>query len=48
VDEDISSHHPLHMYGGQMPVLYGCTYLLSWGWQFMVKQLNMKKTNILC
>jgi hypothetical protein len=25
-DEDISSHHPLRMYGGQTPVLYGCTY----------------------
>jgi hypothetical protein len=46
-DEDISSHNPLRMYGGQMPVLYGCTYLLLWGWRFMVKQLNTKKTNIL-
>jgi hypothetical protein len=36
-------HHPLRMYGGQTPVLYGCTYLLSWGWRFMVKQLNTKK-----
>jgi hypothetical protein len=42
-DEDISSHHPLRMYGGQTPVLYGCTYLLSWDRQFMVKQLNTKK-----
>jgi hypothetical protein len=47
-DEDISSHHPLRMYGGQMPVLYGCTYLLSWGQRSMVKQLITKKTNILC
>jgi hypothetical protein len=46
-DEDVSSHHPLRMYGGQTLVLYGCTYLLWWGWRFMVKKQNMKKTNIL-
>ncbi len=42
-DEDFLSHHPLRMYSGQVPVLYGCAYLLSWGWRFMVKQLNAKK-----
>jgi hypothetical protein len=47
VDEDISSHRPLRMYGGQTPVSYGCTYLLPWGWRFMVKQLSTEKTNIL-
>ncbi len=45
-DGDISSHHPLRMYGGQMPVSYDCTYLLLCGWRFMVKQLNTKKPNI--
>jgi hypothetical protein len=35
------------MYGGQTPVLYGFTYLLSWVWRFMVKQQNMKKSYIL-
>jgi len=24
-DEDILSHHPLRMHGGQSPVSYGCT-----------------------
>ncbi len=43
VDEGISSPQPLHIYDGQTPVLYGCSYLLSWGWRFMVKQLNTKK-----
>jgi hypothetical protein len=42
-DEDISSHHPLRMHGGQTPVPYGCTYLWSWSWQFMVKQQNKTK-----
>jgi hypothetical protein len=36
-DEDVSIHHPLRMYGKQTVVPYGCTYLLSWGWRFMVK-----------
>jgi hypothetical protein len=44
VDEDISSHHALHMHGGQTPVPYGCPYLLSWGRRFMVKQQKHKKT----
>ncbi len=35
VDEDISSHHSLCMHGEQMPVPYGCTYLLLWGCRFM-------------
>jgi hypothetical protein len=35
-DEDGSSHHPLRMYGAHTLVPYGCTYLLSWGWWFMV------------
>ncbi len=42
-DEDILSIHPLHMYGGQTPVLYGVTYSLSWGWQFMVNGKKTKK-----
>jgi hypothetical protein len=42
-DEDISSHHALHMHGGQMPVPYGHPYLLSWGQRFMVKQQKHKK-----
>jgi len=25
VDEEILSHHPLRMHGGQLPVPYGCT-----------------------
>jgi hypothetical protein len=43
VDEDILSHHPLRMHGGRLPVPYGCTYLLLWGWRFMVKQQNEEK-----
>jgi hypothetical protein len=31
------------MHGGQTPVPYGCPYLLSWGWHFMVKQQKHKK-----
>ncbi len=42
-DADVSSDHPLQMYGGQTAVPCGCTYLLPWGWRFMVKQQNTKK-----
>ena len=42
-DEDILIDHPLHMYGGQMPVPYGCTYLLLWGQRFMVNGKKWKK-----
>jgi hypothetical protein len=31
------------MHGGRSPVPYGCTYLLLWGWRFMVKQQNTQK-----
>jgi hypothetical protein len=41
--EDVSSHHALRMHGGQMPVPYGCPYLLSWGQRFMVKQQKHNK-----
>ncbi len=42
-DEDGSSHHPLRMYGGQTLVLYGCTYLLLWGWRLEVNGQNTEK-----
>ncbi len=42
-NEDVLSTHPLRMYGGQTPVLYGGTYSLSWGQRFMVNGKKTKK-----
>ena len=47
-DEDIWSHHPLQMYGGQKAVPCGCTYLLPWGRRLMVSSKTCKKTKFLC